>query len=50
MAYALGSGFDAVQLKRVALHIEAFPRKRQLQIDQVWSSRRDVRPGETFDL
>lgn len=50
MAYAVGSGFDAVQLKSVALHIEAFPRKRQLQIDQVWSSRRDVRPGETIDL
>ena len=50
VAYAIGSGFDAIQLKSVALHIEAFPRKRQLQIDQVWSSRRDVRPGETIDL
>ena len=50
VAYAVGSGFDAVQLKAVALNIEAFPRKRQLQIDQVWSSRREVRPGETVDL
>lgn len=50
VAYAIGSGFDAIQLKRVALHIEAFPRKRQLQIDQVWSSRREVRPGETVEL
>ena len=50
VAYAIGSGFDAIQLKRVTLHIESFPHKRQLQIDQVWSSRRDVRPGETVDL
>jgi len=36
--------------KKVALEIEAFPRKRQMQIDQVWSSRREVRPGESLDL
>lgn len=50
VAYAIGSGFDAIRLKRVALQIEAFPRKRQMQIDQVWASRREVRPGETVDL
>jgi hypothetical protein len=50
VAYAVNSGFDAIQLKRVTLQIEAFPHKRQLQVDQVWSSRRDVRPGETIDL
>jgi hypothetical protein len=50
LAYALDSGFDAIQLKSVALRVEAFPRKRQLQIDQVWTSRREVRPGETVEL
>jgi hypothetical protein len=50
VAYAIDSGFDAIQLKRVALKIESFPRKRQMQIDQVWTSRREVRPGETVDL
>jgi hypothetical protein len=50
VAYAIGSGFDAIQLKRVVLNIESFPHKRQLQVDQVWSSRREVRPGETVDL
>jgi hypothetical protein len=50
MAYAIGSGFDAIQLKRVSLHVESFPRKRQMQVDQIWSSRREVRPGETVDL
>jgi hypothetical protein len=50
LAYVMQSGFDTLKPKRVALEIEAFDRKRQLQIDQVWSSRREVRPGETLDL
>jgi hypothetical protein len=50
VAYVMQSGFQTLQLKRVALQIESFPRKRQLQIDQLWSSRREVRPGETVDL
>jgi hypothetical protein len=50
VAYVMQSGFPALQLKRVALRIESFPRKRQLQIDQLWSSRREVRPGETVNL
>ncbi len=50
VAYVMQSGFDALQLKRVSLAIESFPRKRQAQIDQFWSGRREVRPGETVDL
>jgi SpoIVB peptidase S55 len=50
VAYAIGSGFEALRLKRVALAIDSFPRKRQLQIDQLWASRREVHPGETVDL
>jgi hypothetical protein len=50
VAYVMQSGFQALQLKSVALNIESFPRKRQLQIDQIWSSRREVKPGETLDL
>jgi SpoIVB peptidase S55 len=50
VAYVMQSGFPALQLKRVNLNIESFPRKRQLQIDQLWSSRREVRPGESVDL
>ncbi|HVX66264.1 MAG TPA: SpoIVB peptidase S55 domain-containing protein [Bryobacteraceae bacterium] len=50
VAYAMQSGFPSLQLKRVALRIESFPRKRQLQIDQLWSSRREVRPGDTLEL
>jgi hypothetical protein len=50
LAYVMQSGFDALRLKRIALNLEAFPEKRQLQIEQVWSSRREVRPGDEVDL
>jgi hypothetical protein len=50
LAYVMQSGFEILNPKKVALEIEAFPRKRQMQIDQVWSSRREVRPGESLDL
>lgn len=50
VAYVMQSGFKTLRLKRVALTIESFPRKRQLQIDQMWASRREVKPGETVDL
>jgi hypothetical protein len=50
VAYVMQSGFPSLALKRVALRIESYPRKRQLQIDQLWSSRREVRPGETVEL
>ncbi len=50
LAYVMQSGFDSLQLKGVSLDIGSFPEKRQLQIDQVWSSKREVRPGESVDL
>jgi hypothetical protein len=50
LAYAIASGFDDIQLKSISLDIESFPRKREMQIDQVWASRREVRPGETLDV
>lgn len=50
IAYVMQSGFESLHLKRVALEIGSFPQKRQLQIDQLWSSRREVRPGESVEL
>ncbi len=49
-SYALQSGFDALQPKRVSLAIEVIPQKRTLQVDQLWASRREVRPGEPVEL
>jgi len=50
LAYVLQSGFNSVRLKKVALHIEAFDAKKQLTIESVSASPREVRPGETVHL
>ena len=50
VAYVMQSGFDALRLKRVALQIEAFDQKKQLNIDTVSVSRREVHAGERVRL
>jgi len=50
LAYLMQSGFQTLRPKGITLDIESFPHKRQLQIDQVLSSRREVRPGESLEL
>ena len=50
LAYALQNNTDGLKLKSASLELDSFPDKRQLQIDQVWASRREVRPGEDFSI
>jgi len=50
LAYILQSGFDSLQVKKVVLNIESFDAKMQLQIDNVFVNRREVRPGEKVEL
>jgi len=50
LAYVLQSGFDRLGLKRVDLNIESFDAKKQLQIDGVSASRREVHPGGKVEL
>jgi hypothetical protein len=50
LAYVLQSGFSALEVKKVALEIDSFDEKKQLQIDQVVASPHEVRPGETVQL
>lgn len=50
VSYALQSGFRALRLKDVSLTIDSYERKDEFQIDQVWASRREVRPGESVDI
>ena len=50
LAYVLQSGFDSLQVKKVVLNIESFDAKMQLQIDNVFVNRREVRPGEKVEL
>jgi len=50
LAYLLQSGFPSLEVKNVALQIESFDQKKQLQIDQVIASPHEVRPGEKVKL
>src|SRR5450631_3001934 len=46
LAFVMQGGFESLQLKKVSLHLEAFDQKKQLTIDSITTSRRDVRAGE----
>ena len=51
LAYALQSGFAGLsRLKAVKLEVDSYAERREARIDQVWTSRREVRPGETVEL
>lgn len=50
VAYVMQGGFERLKLKRVDLKLEAFDQKKQLAIDSVTTSRRDVRAGEKVQL
>jgi hypothetical protein len=50
LAYVLQSGFDALEVKKVALDIESFDAKKQFQIDSVSVGRREVRAGGKVEL
>lgn len=50
VAYVMQSGFNSLQLKRAAIHIEAYDRKKQLSIETVTASRHEVRAGDKLDL
>ncbi|MDX2152716.1 MAG: SpoIVB peptidase S55 domain-containing protein [Bryobacteraceae bacterium] len=50
LAYALQSGFSSLKLKNVSIALEAFDSKKQLTIENVWTSKRQVRPGEPVDI
>jgi hypothetical protein len=46
VAYVMQGGFRSLELKKVAINIEAFAQKKQLTIDGISVSRREARPGE----
>jgi SpoIVB peptidase S55 len=50
LAYVMQGGFDSLKVKDVHLEVESFDEKRQLQVDQVFTSRAQVRPGESVEL
>lgn len=46
----LQSGFDALKLRGLDLEIEVSNEKKQLQLDSIWASQREVRPGEAVEI
>jgi hypothetical protein len=50
LAFVMQGGFDALQLKRINLTLEAFDHKKQLTIDGVTANRGNVKPGEKIHL
>jgi hypothetical protein len=50
VAFVMQGGFDTLQLKNVAINLEAFDQKKQLAIDGITTSRREVRAGEKVQL
>jgi hypothetical protein len=50
VAYALQNSLEPLRLKSIDLTLDAFAEKKQMTVEQIWSSRREVRPGETVQL
>jgi hypothetical protein len=50
LAYALQNDFDNLRPKSVRIEIDSYEARKQMQIGQVWTSRREVRTGESVDL
>src|SRR5262249_11514893 len=50
LAYVMQSSFNSLQLKDVALNIEAYDQKKQLNIDNVSGSRREARPDDKLQV
>jgi hypothetical protein len=44
------SGFDAVSIRSIEIDIKVSNDRRELRLDSVWTSRRIVQPGESFEI
>ena len=44
------AGFTNLRIKGISFELEPVETKRQLQISQVWTSRREVRPGDSVQV
>ena len=50
LALLLRSGFPTVEVQGVDLEIVSSDRRRLASLDQVWSNKREVRPGERLEI
>ncbi len=50
LSYAMQSGYPEFKVKNLDLRVETDDNKRQYYVDQFWTSRSTVKPGEAVDL
>jgi hypothetical protein len=50
LAYLMQGGFDDVRIKKISLAINSTDAHKQLQIEDVSASRKEVRPGESVEI
>ena len=50
VAYLMQGGFDGLKVKGISLHLEAFESKKDVQIAQVFLSRKEAKAGDTVEL
>jgi hypothetical protein len=50
ISYVMQAGFESMAVKRVAIEVEATNAKKDLNIGQVFLSKKEARPGDTVEL
>ncbi len=50
VALLMQSGFDETRIESIDLQLDVVNEQRQMQLDGVWASKREVRPGETVEI
>ncbi len=50
LAYLMQTGFNALRVSRISLRLESFDSRKELNIGQVYLSRKQVKAGDTIEL
>ncbi|MBV9303787.1 MAG: hypothetical protein JOY62_09150 [Acidobacteriaceae bacterium] len=50
LGFAMGAGFADLHIKDISFQLEPVETKLQLLISQVWTSRREVHPGDSLQI
>lgn len=50
LSYVMQGGFDDLKLKRISVTLDASSRKQAFTIGQVYTSKREVKPGEKINV
>lgn len=50
LSYVMQGGFDDLKVKRISLQLESSARKRALTVGQVYTSKREAKPGDTIEV